>query len=202
MNDMVEQLRQHRPYILMFLLNLAVLIGVIFLLRLPEPRVINITTPAPPLTPLESHIQVQVSGAIVQPGVYTLTLGSRVSNALEAAGGARPDADLGQLNLALKLNDGDTIVVPARDATTESEILATATIAGAAPPKTPPSKININTASIEELDTLPRIGKALAQRIVDYRANQGPFKGIEDIKNVKGIGDALFENLKDLITVE
>jgi competence protein ComEA len=202
MTDMVEQLRQHRPYVLMLFLNLAVLIGVIFLLRHPEPRVINISTPAPHLTPLETRIQVQVSGAIVQPGVYSLTLGSRVSDALEAAGGARPDADLARLNLALKLSDGDAIAVPARVATTESNVTLTTPIAGVPPAATPHLKININTATVEELDTLPRIGIVLAQRIVDYRAEHGAFKAIEDIKNVKGIGDGLFQDFKELITVE
>jgi competence protein ComEA len=199
---MVERLRQHRLYILMFSLNLAVLIGVIYLLRLPEPRVITITTPAPRANSQGAQIQVQVAGAITQPGVYTLTLGSRVSDALDAAGGARPDANLDEINLALRLNDGDAIEVPTRAAAVELSMPVTPTPSGVSGAMTPRLKIDINTATVEQLDTLPRIGPALAQRIVDYRTQQGPFKKIEDIKNVKGIGDAVFEDLKDLIAVK
>jgi competence protein ComEA len=198
---MAEKWRLHRTYVLMFLLNLAILIGVVYILRRPEPRVIRIPTPGPLLTPADASIQVQIGGAIVQPGVYTLTLGSRVSNALEAAGGPRPDADLSELNLALKLKDGDSIMVPTHASVTVANAPLTLTRAAPAPTTTPP-KININTASVEELDTLPRIGTALAKRIVDYRTKEGPFRRIEDIKNVNGIGDALFENFKDLITAE
>ena len=199
---MVDHLRRHRSYILMFVLNVAVLLGVIYLLRPPEPRVIAITTPSPRVTPTGAQIQVQVTGAIVSPGVYTLTLGSRVADVLDAAGGARPDANLDELNLARKLNDGDGIDVPTRTAGIKS-------FAGLAPTfpvesSAVPShlKIDINAATAAQLDTLPHIGTVLAQRIIDYRSSQGPFKKIEDIKNVTGIGDAVFEDLKDLIIVK
>jgi competence protein ComEA len=199
---MAEQLKQYRLYILMFALNLAVLIGVIYLLRRPEPRVITITTPAPGATPTVTQIQVQVSGAVLQPGVYTLPSGSRLSDALDNAGGARPDADLAQLNLARRLNDGEEVRVPARVITAEATTAAP-TVAERMPVATRSSgKVNINTATLAELDALPGIGPTLAQRIVDYRAQNGPFKTSEDIKNVKGIGDVLFEGLKDLIRAD
>ncbi len=199
---MPEQLRQNRTYILMFILNLAVLIGVIYLLRRPEPRVIAITTPAPYATATVALIQVQVNGAVLQPGVYKLPATSRVSSALESAGGARPDADLNAVNLARKLNDGEAVVVPTRKV-----VAPTFTVSSAASPsplaaRAPHDPVNLNTATVEELDKLPGIGPALAQRIVDYRNQNGPFKKVEEVKNVKGIGDALFDELKDLITVE
>ncbi len=199
---MIDQLRQYRPYFLMFALNLAVLIGVIYLLRRPEPRVITVSTPLPRVTPIEEPIQVQVKGAINQPGVYKINSGSRVSDLLDAAGGARPDADLDQLNLARKLQDGEEIILATRATLVESPASVTPGFAG--PPATdiPGGSININTATVERLDTLPHIGTVLAQRIVDYRVQNGPFKKIEDIKNVKGIGDAMFDDIKALITVQ
>lgn len=106
---MVENLRRHRLYILMFSLTLAVLVGIVYVMRRPEPRTIIITTPAPASTESVGMIQVQVIGAIIQPGVYKITLGSRIADAIELAGGARPDADMGELNLARKLSDGDSI---------------------------------------------------------------------------------------------
>jgi competence protein ComEA len=199
---MVEQLRQYRLYILMFALNLAVLIGVIYLLRRPEPRVITVSTPALRVATTEALIQVQVRGAISQPGVYKLSPGSRVSDALDAAGGARPDADLDQINLAFRLSEGDDILVPARATVIESPAVVTPRSVSPPAAKTSDSMININTATVERLDTLPRIGPVLAQRIVDYRTQMGPFKRIEDIKNVNGIGDAVFEDIKALITVQ
>jgi competence protein ComEA len=200
---MMEKWHSHRLYAFMFVLNLAVLMGVIYLLRRPEPRVIKISTPGPLPSPVNQQIQVQVSGEITQPGVYSLTLGSRVSDALEAAGGPLPAADLAALDLARKLRGGDVIVAPTRAAGSKSGHPLTGTRPAPAPaPGTTPPKININTASLEELDALPRIGTVLAQRIVDYREKQGPFKRIEDIKNVEGIGDVLFENMREMITVE
>lgn len=192
---MDDRLRQYRPYLLMFALNLAVLIGVIYVLRRPEPRVITVSTPPSRTTPTEESIQVQVRGAVNQPGVYTLDAGSRVSALLDSAGGARPEADLDQLNLARKLQDGEEVIVPVR-------ATAPPDSAGPSATKTPGGPININTATVEQLDILPHIGAVLAQRIVDYRAQNGPFKKIEDIKNVKGIGDAMFDEFKALITVQ
>ncbi len=197
---MPEQLRQYRLYLLMFVLNIAVLIGVIYLLRRPEPRVITITTPAPRVTATVAQIQVQVSGAVIQPGVYKLPSTARISNALDSAGGARPDADLNALNLARKLNDGEAIVIPTRKAPAPASTAASTSSPGLPGATARPGKINLNVATVEQLDTLPGIGPALAQRIVDYRNQNGPFKKIEEVKNVKGIGDSLFDGIKGLIT--
>lgn len=198
---MVENLRRHRLYILMFSLTLAVLVGIVYVMRRPEPRTIIITTPAPASTESVGMIQVQVSGAIIQPGVYKITLGSRIADAIDLAGGARPDADLGDINLAGKLSDGDSILVPSLPDRSSSPIQITRI---PTQPLTPSSMnlIDINTASVDQLDSLPNIGPVLAQRIVDYRNAQGPFKNIDEIMNVKGIGAAMFEGFKDLISVK
>lgn len=136
------------------------------------------------------EVVVHIAGAVVNSGVYRLPEGSRVIDALEAAGGGTPDADLDALNLAEVLVDGRRYYVP----TVEE------TAAGANPSRVAPAKININLATQAELETLPGIGPALASRIIAYRETNGPFRRIEDVKRVPGIGDKRFEELKDLIT--
>ncbi len=147
-------------------------------------------------------ILVQISGAVVQPGVYKLPSTARISNALDSAGGARPEADLNALNLARKLNDGEAIVIPTRKAPAAASTAVSTSSPGSPGATARPGKINLNVATVEQLDTLPGIGPALAQRIVDYRNQNGPFKKIEEVKNVKGIGDSLFDGIKTLITTD
>lgn len=175
------------------------LVGAILIVAIrwkPAAR-IEIIPPAPTATP--SPIQVYVSGAVVQDGVYELPHDAIVQNAIQAAGGLGADADTEHLNLAKPLEDGEHIYVPH---------------IGEAPMPTPTSSpsesetsisrglININTASQAELETLPGIGPALAQRIIEYRELHGGFPTIEDLQNVSGIGPAVFEDIRDLITVE
>jgi competence protein ComEA len=176
--------------------------------------------------PTPAPLRVHVTGAVVNPGVYALRHGSIVQDAVDAAGGITARADVSGLNLAQLLNDGDQVRVPELAPThTPAPTLApthtpppTATVGPGTPSPTPlprttsapptsgsgPSpegKININTASLADLETLPRIGPAIAQRIIDYRTQNGPFPSIEAITNVKGIGPATFAQIKDLITV-
>jgi competence protein ComEA len=155
----------------------------------PRPTVI-------PPTPTPAAINVYVSGAVNRPDVYALPLNSIVKDAIEAAGGATDDADLDRINLATKLADQMQVYVPR-----QGEAEPPAPPNGSAPDATA-TKININIASVEELDKLPGIGPSIAGAIIDYRAKNGPFKQVEDINDVKGIGDALFEKIKDQITVE
>ncbi|MCX7838495.1 MAG: helix-hairpin-helix domain-containing protein [Anaerolineae bacterium] len=198
---MDDLLARYRPYLMMLVLFIGTLAGTIFLLRRPDasPTVTMITaTPRPTAT--TASIIVDVRGAVNQPGVYTLPIGSRVQDALARAGDVTSNADTRALNLARRLNDGEQLYVPRQGETTP---IPTASTARGVPTATRvPSKININTATVAELDTLPGIGPALAQRIVDYRTQNGDFKTIEDIKKVRGIGDALFNQIKDLITVQ
>lgn len=151
----------------------------------------------PPPTP--APLIVHVDGAVAQPGVYTLAVGSRVQDAIQAAGGLLPEANTASVNLAAILQDGSRVFVPTLQPTSPP----------GAPIVSPPARfspslgnlININTATQAELESLPGIGPALAQRVIAYREANGPFQSIEDIMKVSGIGPKTFEKIKDLITV-
>lgn len=151
------------------------------------------------------EIVVHVAGAVERPGVYRLPAGSRVADLVEKAG-ATPSADTDALNLAARLADGQKIVVPVRRPVQPSPGIASRVATPDNPFQSPSAgegsdKININTATQAELDRLPGIGPALAQRIIQYRETHGPFAAPEDLKLVPGIGDKKFDALKDLITV-
>ncbi len=146
--------------------------------------------------PLEtpSEISVYVSGAVAQPGLYTLPAGSRLVDALERAV-LLPGADTSRLPLAERLRDGQSIVVPERPAQeTGSEAAATA----AEPSST---LIDLNTASADELETLPGIGPVLAERIVAYRTEHGPFRSVDELAEVRGISPRMVDELRGLVTV-
>jgi competence protein ComEA len=139
---------------------------------------------------------VAVAGKVRRPGLVRLPPGARVADAIEAAGGLLPGTDLATVNLARKVADGELIVVgvpaPAPPA---------AGSAGPAGPAAPGDKVNLNTATLAQLDTLPGVGPVLAQRILGYRTNHGGFRSVTDLRQVDGIGDSRFEQLKDLVTV-
>jgi len=193
----LEWLTRFRGYILILLVNAIVLGAVVVFLNRPEPKAIVVTpaTPLPEPTPLPARIVVYVSGAVQSPGVYELSDGARVDDAVQAAGGPAADADLARVNLAKRLRDEEQVYVP-RVGETSPPVPPAGTTGGSAG-----GKININAATVAELETLPGVGPALAQRIVEYREEHGPFARIEDIKKVSGIGDKMFERIKDLITV-
>lgn len=202
---MNESLARYRPYLVMLFLFALVLIGTIYFLRRPEsaPAVMIVTaTPRPSAT--IALLIVDVRGAVNQPGVYTLPAGSRVQDALASAGEVLRDADTRALNLARRLNDGEQIYVPLLGEATPLPPTAAAKSSAARTPtaSATPGKINLNTATIEQFDALPGIGPAIAQRIIDYRTQNGDFKKIDDLKKVRGIGDALFDQIKDLITLQ
>lgn len=165
----------------------------------PSPPPIVVVPPPTPeatLVPTPAMIQVYVSGAVAQPGVYRLPLDAIGNDALKAAGGPTAEADLEQVNLAQALHNHDHFHVPRKSA---SPLLLAADQNVATSSR--PALININTASAQELDRLPKIGPATAQQIVDYRTRHGPFKAKDEIMQVKGIGPATFDQIKDLITV-
>jgi competence protein ComEA len=152
--------------------------------------------------PTAEPLRVHVAGAVVRPGVYELGENSRVEDAVEAAGGFVVEADKNALNLAAKLDDGERLDIPyvAGFIPEETEGFVVIT-EGTTSPLAGEDLININTATFEELDTLPGIGGTYAQRIIDYRTEHGPFATIDDILNVPGIGSATFAEIKDMITV-
>lgn len=147
---------------------------------------------------IKTEIYIDVSGAVLNPGVYELPSDARIYEAIEKAGGLLPDADKDSLNQAEKLSDGQKIRVYT---SAEAETMAQAEIPAApgAPGET--SIVNLNTADEAGLMTLPGIGEAKAKDIIAYRTKQGGFKSIEEIKNISGIKDAVFNKIKDKIVV-
>ncbi len=181
------------PISMTFLLAL-VAVGVLLVLnRRPDGQAIVL-----PALPTPSALRVHVTGAVQSPGVYELAAGSIVQDAIEAAGGLAPDAEPGALNLARLVHDGDQVLVPSR---TPASTPGTAGAVPATVVAAPNGPLNLNTATAAELETLPGIGPALAQRIVDYRTEHGPFSAIEGLMEVPGIGEGKFEAIKDLVTV-
>jgi len=147
---------------------------------------------APSTSP--STVVVHVAGAVVRPGVVRLAAGARVENAVEAAGGPIVGADLDALNLAAQCVDGSRIYVPRF-----GEVIDTGTPLESA--SGPALRVNINTASVADLDALPGIGPSLAQAIVGYRTANGPFRTLEALLAVPGVGPSKLQQLRDLVTV-
>lgn len=141
------------------------------------------------------EVVVHVAGAVSSPGVYTLPADSRVDDAVRAAG-ATADADLSQLNLAQKLADGQKITVPAA-----GETPAPADNAAPSDSSQSGALININTATQEELETLPSIGEVRAQAIIAYREEHGVFRTTDELMEVSGIGEKIFADISPHITV-
>ncbi|MEK6221455.1 MAG: helix-hairpin-helix domain-containing protein [Chloroflexota bacterium] len=160
--------------------------GILLLIN-SNPRGEAIHLLPPPSPP---PITVHISGAVVNPGVYTFTEDTRVQFAIDAAGGTLPNASSGQVNLAALLKDGEKINIPFLPPPGSAN---SATNSG--------FPININTATLTELQLLPGIGPSKAQLIISYRGKNGAFSTIEQIQNVSGFGPASFESLMDLITV-
>ena len=140
-------------------------------------------------------IMVHVVGAVKSPGVYELEIGSRVQDAVNLAGGPSEEADMSRINLAAYISDAQQIVVPRMLAEGETDDLP---VSGSS---NGPGLVNINTADLRELMTLPGIGQVIAGNIIAHRERNGNFRQIEDIKNVTRIGERTFEQIKDMITV-
>jgi len=160
------------------------------------------SSPAPtnsaPAGDSRAEIYVHLLGQVEHPGLFVLHEGDRALDAVAAAGGFSPTADEGQLNLARPLVDGEQIVVPAIGE-------APPVVSGLPPPSgggaASGGMVNLNTADQAALETLPRVGPALARRILDWRATNGRFTAIEDLMSVTGIGEKTFDGLKALVTV-
>lgn len=151
-------------------------------------------------TPAPSAVFVHVVGHVKEPGIYRLGAGARVFDAIAAAGGATEDADQSALNLAQPVSDGEQVRVPAVGEAPAPDASSGAPNGGGASAAAG-GKINLNSATVEELDTLPRVGPAIAQRIIDYRQQHGRFTSVDQLGDVSGIGDAMLAALRDRVTV-
>jgi competence protein ComEA len=148
------------------------------------------------------QIMVDVKGQVKQPGVYQSNTGERIVDVIGRAGGLTEQADQTQVNLAEHVQDAMIIYIPTKG---EEGVISPSPSGGSVTPgetSQNQGKININKADEQEMQNLPGIGPAKAAAIIDYRNTGGPFKTVEDLKNVSGIGDKTFEKLKDLIVVK
>lgn len=146
---------------------------------------------APAVAPV---VVVDVAGKVKKPGVYKLPSGSRAIDAVQAAGGARHGTDLSDINLAHVLVDGEQIIVGAPRTITTSKGKSSGKVKLSGP-------LNINTANLAQLDALPGVGPVIAQRIITYREKNGPFKFVEDLRKVSGMGASKFAQLQNQIKV-
>lgn len=161
------------------------------------------TTPAAPLPPPpaaeagvsglpSSRVVVDVVGAVRRPGLYRLAHGSRIADAVTRAGGTTREADLARVNLAAPLADGEQIVVPRRGPQSSAGGTASSLPAASAP-------VQLSTATLEQLDSLPGVGPVTAQKILDYRQKHGAFHSVDELDAVPGIGPKRLDQLRDLV---
>jgi competence protein ComEA len=140
-------------------------------------------------------VVVDVVGAVRRPGLYRLADGSRIADAVARAGGATRKAELAQVNLAAPLADGEQVVVPRRG----SAAAAAPAAAGGGDAAAPSAPIQLSTATLEQLDSLPGVGPATAQKILDYRTKHGAFSSVDELDAVSGIGPKRLEQLRELV---
>ena len=157
--------------------------GLLLVVRRPAPPIRIIEAPA------TSELVIQMDGAIVRPGVYRLPSGARLSDALAAAGGLRADADLGGMNRARRLRDGERVTVPGAGGAAGS---------GAAGVE---GLLDLNSATAAALEALPGVGPVLARRIVEHRTSRGGFQRLDDLLQVKGVGPRLLDGLRARVVI-
>lgn len=205
-------------YVVIFFMGMIVGVGSVTLIGRVRPAQIMIQPPAPTALPeptaTPGPLRVFVNGAVTEPAVYELDPGAIVQQAIEEAGGFTHEADTAVVNLALPLQDGMQIYVPTLAETAEqdqpiitSPVVRTEGIELESLEDSSSSDngsvglVNINTALVDELDTLPGIGPSTAEKIVEYRDANGPFATIDEVMSVSGIGPAKFEQIQAFITV-
>lgn len=176
-------------------------VGAWFLLRTPPgpppetflPMADEVAASTTSTTATPTSVIAHAAGAVAAPGVYELPAGSRVTDLISAAGGPTTDADLDQLNLAAPIADGERVYVPR-----VGEVVVAPAVSTADAPAGP---VDLNTATLDQLDALPGVGPATAQAIIDERDRRGGFTSVDDLLDVRGIGPAKMEQLRDLVTV-
>ncbi|MFF9863932.1 helix-hairpin-helix domain-containing protein [Streptomyces sp. NPDC013953] len=190
----------------------AVLAGRYFWTGRPEPvrapEVVGAAEPAatlsagaddPRAAPVSAPVVVDVSGKVRRPGVLRLPAGSRVADALRAAGGVRPGTDVTGLNRARVLMDGEQVVVGVTPAPAGPAPGSVGRSGGGQPGPAPGAPLALNTATAEQLDALPGVGPVLAQHIIDHRTRHGGFRSVDELREVNGIGDRRFADLRSLV---
>jgi competence protein ComEA len=188
---MLDVLHRRRDAVLAIAVGFALLLVIGKLLvhtgtaHAPTPAV----RPVPAARPAAAAVVVDVVGAVRRPGLYRMTTGARVADAVRRAGGTTRRADLEQINLAAPLADGQQVVVPRRGAA-----VASAGTAAAAGP------VHLSTATVEQLDALPGVGPVTAEKIVAYRQQHGGFHSVDELDAIPGIGPARIDQLRDLVT--
>jgi competence protein ComEA len=158
--------------------------------RTSSPAPVALPAAASPSTTAAAELVIDVAGKVKRPGIVTLPAGSRVHEAIAEAGGVRGRADTSTLNMARVLTDGEQIIVGPAAAPAGTSTSG----AGAA------DRISLGSATLEQLDTLPGIGPVTAQAIIDHRTEHGPFTSVDDLLDVKGIGEATLADLRDRVT--
>jgi competence protein ComEA len=164
----------------------------------PAPAASTASAAAPPAT--TELLVVAVAGKVVRPGLVRVPPGARVADVLAATGGPLPGTDLSGLNLARKVSDGEQVAVGV-PAAPDAGTAPGAGAAGGAPPPTAGGPVDLNTATVEQLDALPGVGPVTAQRIVEWRAGHGRFGSVDQLREVEGIGERRFAQLRGLVRV-
>ena len=153
----------------------------------------QVLPPPAALTTVEARLVVDVVGAVRRPGLYRLSQGTRVADALARAGGLTPKADRTLVNLAAPLADGEQVIVPARVSGVG------AGVSGGSGSAAPAGPVHLNVATLEQLDALPGVGPVTAQKILDYRQKHGAFGSVDELDAIPGIGPARLDQLRDLV---
>lgn len=175
----------------------------------PDAAPAGVGTATPTTATTLAELVVDVAGEVRQPGVRRLPAGARIADVVEAAGGLTARADRARINLAAPVHDGERVFVPAVGQAVPPVAVGVdsvgggsgGTAAGATGTTVAAGPVDLNTASLAELDTLPGVGPATAQAIIDHREQQGPFRSVDDLLDVRGIGDAKLAELRPLVTV-
>ncbi|MGE5619797.1 MAG: helix-hairpin-helix domain-containing protein [Sphingomonadaceae bacterium] len=198
---MNEWLGRNRANLAAFLVVLVTL-GAVGLLQTPRRTALQVVSPATP--PAPPSIKVHVVGAVPAPGVYQLPADARVEDALKAAGGPCDGVGLDSLNLAAPLRDGQQVVIPAAgDAAANAPLYSppASLSPGSSPSMSPSAKLDLNSASQSELEALPGIGPVTARKILEYRARNGRFVSIEELRGAKLVNAPTYERVKDLVEI-
>ena len=145
-------------------------------------------------------VVVEVRGEVAAPGVFALSPGARLQDAIAAAGGLSEAADLSTVNLARRLRDGELVVILALPLLGSTPVVPTGGVDVAPAAADPRPRININTATAEQLEALPGIGEVIASRIIEYREENGSFRSVDDLIHVQGISDQSIDEFRDLVT--